>query len=210
MSARSTLCAISTERATAAFTRLASRSSGAAAWCAGSRHHDAAERAGILPPHVHRPIGQSGRRSAICAATPSFVAPNTTGFQNANIANFIETDDFFAGRATPAVGVEYRYPFVADAGASGSHGRADGQVIARPSEQKIGRLPNEDAQSLIFDDSSIFEWDKFSGYDRAEGGTRANLGARYSIANLAGFNANALVGQSVHIAARTPSRSATS
>ena len=46
------------------------------------------------------------------------------------------------------------------------------QVIARPSETRIGRLPNEDAQSLVFDDTSLFEWDKFSGFDRAEGGVR--------------------------------------
>jgi len=130
-----------------------------------------------------------------------YVAPETAGFQNANLANFIETDDFFAGRATPAIGLEYRYPFVADAGHLGVHTiEPMAQVIARPSETHIGRLPNEDAQSLIFDDSSIFEWDKFSGYDRAEGGTRANLGGRYTIANLGGFDANALVGQSVHLA----------
>ena len=148
------------------------------------------------------PVGQVWTPFSYLRGDAFYVAPQTTGFpQNANLANFIETDDFFAGRATPAIGLEYRYPFVADAGDFGIHTvEPVGQIIARPSEQKIGRLPNEDAQSLIFDDSSIFEWDKFSGYDRAEGGTRANLGARYSVANLAGFNANALVGQSVHIA----------
>ena len=52
------------------------------------------------------------------------------------------------------------------------------QVIVRPNETRVGRLPNEDAQSLIFDDTSIFEWDKFSGYDRVEGGTRANFGVQ--------------------------------
>jgi LPS-assembly protein len=74
------------------------------------------------------------------------------------------------------------------------------QVIARPNETRIGRLPNEDAQSLVFDDTSLFDWDKFSGYDRAEGGVRANLGAQYTLTGANGFSADALIGQSFHLA----------
>ena len=51
------------------------------------------------------------------------------------------------------------------------------QVFARPDEQYIGELgiPNEDAQSFVFDAvARLFERDKFSGYDRMEGGTRVN------------------------------------
>ncbi len=53
-------------------------------------------------------------------------------------------------------------------------------MIGRPDEQLAGTLPNEDAQSLVFDDPSLFDWDKFSGYDRVgRGGTRVNIGLRY-------------------------------
>ena len=41
-------------------------------------------------------------------------------------------------------------------------------------------MPNEDAQSFVFDTTNLFDRDKFSGYDRIEGGTRANLGVRYT------------------------------
>jgi len=47
--------------------------------------------------------------------------------------------------------------------------RAVAQVIFRPSEAQANALPNEDAQSLIFDDSNLFKIDKFSGWDRVEG-----------------------------------------
>jgi LPS-assembly protein len=68
------------------------------------------------------PIGQVWTPFSYLRGDAFYVAPQTDrASQNANIANFIETDDFFAGRATPAVGVEYRYPFVADAGAFGLH-----------------------------------------------------------------------------------------
>ena len=50
------------------------------------------------------------------------------------------------------------------------------QVIVRPNETNIGKLPNEDSQSLIFDDTNLFKIDKFAGWDRIEGGGRANVG----------------------------------
>jgi len=53
-------------------------------------------------------------------------------------------------------------------------------LIFRPDETGIGLLPNEDAQSLIYDDSNLFKVNKFSGWDRVEGGSRANVGFQYT------------------------------
>ena len=99
-------------------------------------------------------------------------------------ANWIDADDPTAGigsdeangRVMPAVGVEYEWPFLATLGSTVHTFGPKAQLIARPNEWHPGALPNEDSQSLVFDDTSLFEWDKFSGYDRQEGGTRANLG----------------------------------
>jgi LPS-assembly protein len=136
-----------------------------------------------------------------------FVAPDTVGYQNAEVANFISDDDYSALRAMPAIGLEYRYPFVASFGSSGTQVLEPiAQVIARPNESWIGKVPNEDAQSLVFDDTSIFDWDKFSGYDRAEGGVRTNIGAQYTVTGANGFFANALVGQSFQLAGRNSFR----
>jgi LPS-assembly protein len=134
-------------------------------------------------------------------------AYDTDGYQNQYIRNFVHGDDDTAFRAMPAIGLEYRFPLVASLGTSGSQVfEPIAQVIARPNETRIGRLPNEDAQSLVFDDTSIFEWDKFSGYDRVEGGVRANVGAQYTLAAANGFSANALVGQSFQLAGRNSFR----
>jgi LPS-assembly protein len=82
------------------------------------------------------------------------VQPDTTGFQNRGLGNFIDPEDQFVGRAMPAAGVEYRFPFVAGTGSTTTQViEPIAQVIARPSETRIGRLPNEDAQSLVFDDT---------------------------------------------------------
>jgi len=75
-----------------------------------------------------------------------------------------------------------------------------GQIWVRPDEQEAGGLPNEDAQSLVFDASTLFERDKFSGYDRIEGGTRANLGLRYTGTFQNGVSLRGVFGQSYQIA----------
>ncbi len=63
-------------------------------------------------------------------------------------------------------------------------------------------FPNEDAQSMVFDTTNLFERDKFSGFDRVEGGTRANIGFRYSAAFNNGASINIVAGQSFHLAGR--------
>jgi LPS-assembly protein len=112
------------------------------------------------------------------------------------VANYIDTGDNNLVRAMPTVGLEYRYPFINVQSWGTQTIEPIAQVIVRPNERQVGRWPNEDAQSLIFDDSNLFRVDKFSGWDRVEGGGRANYGMQYTAqVNQAGFF-NALFGQS--------------
>ena len=70
----------------------------------------------------------------------------------------------------------------------------------RPNEVLPKLQPNEDAQSLVFDDTTLFSWSKYSGFDRVEGGTRANYGFQY-VNNLpSGGHLNVVAGQSVQVA----------
>jgi len=123
-------------------------------------------------------------------------------------ANWIDAEDPAAGlgteeangRVMPAIGLEYEWPFLATIGSTVHTFGPKAQIIARPDEWHPGALPNEDSQSLIFDDTSLFEWDKFSGYDREEGGTRANLGFLYQGLFPGGAAVDALVGRSVQLA----------
>ncbi len=102
-------------------------------------------------------------------------------------------------RAMPAVGFESRWPFISVHSWGTQTLEPVVQMIVRPNETKIGRFPNEDAQSLVFDDTNLFAIDKYSGYDRVEGGSRLNYGLQYS-ANVHRFGlVNVLVGQSYHM-----------
>jgi LPS-assembly protein len=115
------------------------------------------------------------------------------------VANYIETGDDNLVRAMPTVGLEYRYPFINIQSWGTQTIEPIAQVIIRPNEQQIGRWPTEDAQSLVFDDSNLFRVDKFSGWDRVEGGSRANYGMQYTAqVNQGGF-VNVLFGQSYNL-----------
>ncbi|MEM9278436.1 MAG: LPS-assembly protein LptD [Pseudomonadota bacterium] len=103
-------------------------------------------------------------------------------------------------RTTPAAMLEIRYPLIADSGNATHIFEPIAQIITRPDETDIGDFANEDAQSLVFDTTNLFERDKFSGFDRAEGGTRANIGFRYSASFVSGGNLDIVAGQSLHLA----------
>ena len=110
-------------------------------------------------------------------------------------------DDGAILRGNAVAGIEYRYPFVASTGSITHVVEPIGQVIARP--DSVGdqqEIPNEDALSLVFDDTLLFDIDKFSGYDRIETGTRANVGARYTAQLASGAYGRAVFGQSYQIA----------
>ncbi len=127
----------------------------------------------------------------------------TGRYGNDNQGNFFGGNaDNYIFRGMPTVGVEYRYPFFALSSFGTHHMEPIAQVIMRPNETRIGKLPNEDAQSLVFDENSIFSLNKFSGYDRTEGGTRLNYGGRYSFNANNGMHASLLFGQSIQLAGR--------
>jgi LPS-assembly protein len=115
------------------------------------------------------------------------------------VANFIQTGESSVFRAMPTIGGEYRYPFIAIHSWGTQTIEPIAQLIVRPSEPSVGKLPNEDAQSLVFDDSNLFRIDKFSGWDRVEGGGRANVGLQYTTQFNRGGSVNVLFGQSYQL-----------
>jgi LPS-assembly protein len=125
-----------------------------------------------------------------------------------NTSRFVDVDgasgpaDTFT-RQMVGAGLDYRYPFV-------SHSENASHVI-EPVAQIISRaggsnshVPNEDSRSLVFDDTLLFDTDKFSGYDRMETGTRANYGVQYTYQMYNGFSARAVGGESMQVGGDNP------
>jgi LPS-assembly protein len=105
-------------------------------------------------------------------------------------------DTFVRGLATG--GATVAYPWVANVGATSHVIEPIGQLVAHNESVKQDGLPDEDAKSLIFDDTNLFETTKFSGYDRLETGVRANTGVQYTFQGPVGY-ARVLAGQSFHL-----------
>ena len=132
--------------------------------------------------------------ASLRADVSAYSIVNETG-----VSNFIADGDGSVVRVMPTVGVEYRYPFISLHSWGTQTLEPIAQLIVRPNESQIGKTPNEDAQSLVFDDSNLFKVDKFSGWDRTEGGGRANVGVQYGLQfNQAGY-VSAVFGQSYHL-----------
>ncbi len=140
------------------------------------------------------PIGQVWTPFAFARGDVMFRNPD-----NDIPAAYINTDEEYVTRGMIGGGLEYRYPFVAHSSIGTHILEPIAQIILRPDEQQIGNIPNEDAQSLFFDTSTLFAWDKFSGYDRIEGGGRANVGVQYTLSLANGAFANVMIGQSYHL-----------
>ncbi|MBM3544148.1 MAG: LPS-assembly protein LptD [Alphaproteobacteria bacterium] len=127
------------------------------------------------------------------------IVDNTVFLEN----NPLDDGTFLRGNAV--AGMEYRYPFIAYTRNIAHVLEPIGQIIVRPNS--VGdqfEIPNEDALSLIYDDTILFDIDKFSGFDRIETGTRANVGARYTAQFAGGAYVRAVAGQSYQLAGQNP------
>ena len=134
--------------------------------------------------------------------TPLLAAHSDVNFLDitapAGYAGPLRTDGEVA-RYMLTAGLEARY-LIQIQTQNGSHiVEPIGQIFVRPNEQLAGGLPNEDAQSFVLDTSILFERDKFFGYDRIEGGTRANLGLRYTGTFDSGVSLRGIFGQSYQL-----------
>ncbi|MGE4244777.1 MAG: LPS-assembly protein LptD [Parvibaculaceae bacterium] len=109
-------------------------------------------------------------------------------------------NDEVIGRVLPTAGVDMRWPFVRS-DALGQHVMTPvAQVISASNEYDENRIGNEDAINLNYDTTSLFLTDRFTGLDRFEGGTRANVGMLYSLLLPEGGFLRASAGQSYHVA----------
>lgn len=104
-------------------------------------------------------------------------------------------DGFFA-RLAPLAGVEARYPFIR-LGARGSQViEPIAQFVIAPDDPDRDEIPNEDSLIVEFDETNLFDANRFPGFDRFEAGTRLNAGMRYARLSEDGIGVDASFGRS--------------
>lgn len=102
----------------------------------------------------------------------------------------------------PTAGVDVRYPLFISAAHTHHILEPEIQILSTRNEIENKPLSNEQNQSFVFDASNLFSINKFSGADRIEGGTRANIGLHYLGQFDSGYSFYALLGQSFHLAGK--------
>ena len=112
-----------------------------------------------------------------------------------------DRDDFtgFTGRIVPELGLHWRYPFIKDQDSIHQIFEPIASMIVSPYGGNPDSIPNEDSVEFEFDDTNLFEGNRFSGLDRVEGGPRANYGVHWGVFGNKGGYSDILVGQSVRM-----------
>ncbi|MDG2320622.1 MAG: LPS assembly protein LptD [Rhodospirillaceae bacterium] len=102
----------------------------------------------------------------------------------------------FEGRAIPQVSMEWRYPLARTGPATTQYLEPIVQGVWSPIGQNSTKISNEDSRDFEFDDTNLFSEQRFTGYDRVEGGARVNYGLRWSAYGETGQSMSAMFGQS--------------
>lgn len=129
---------------------------------------------------------------------------DVTSFTNGFDQNAVAVPEDTITRAMAAAGITYAYPFVYNTATASHVVEPIAQIVARPAHISQQRIPNEDAKSLVFDDTTVFEIDKFSGWDRIETGTRANVGVQYTFQANTGGYVRLFAARSFHLGGENP------
>lgn len=118
--------------------------------------------------------------------------------RDATLTGIPESDQQVRGQVTG--GLEWRYPLLITGGKSSHVVEPIAQLFVSPNETQTNNFLNEDSQTVLLDDTNIFQRDRFAGFDRVEGGTRANIGFTHQAQWTNWLTTDFLLGQSFHLA----------
>ena len=112
--------------------------------------------------------------------------------------NYGLTDSVDNARALPQAAIDWRWPFMRNSGAWGTQviePMAEIIVAPQSGNSQYELYPDEDSLDLEFTDANLFGFNRFTGIDRLEGGSRANL-ALHGAWYLGGTTLDGMIGQS--------------
>lgn len=99
---------------------------------------------------------------------------------------------------TPIAALDVSWPLMAQSEGANHFVTPRLQIVSRGGNSSPG-ITNDDAQSFVFDDTNLFSFNRFSGTDRQETGTRASFGVFYHADLEDGRWFDLAIGQSIQI-----------
>lgn len=106
-----------------------------------------------------------------------YAANNPTGATSGPASS----DEDVTGRFFPQIGLNWRYPFARVQGGSSQIIEPIVNVVAGPNGGNPDEIPNEDSQAFEYDDTNIFEFNRFDGTDRVTSGARVDYGVKAAL-----------------------------
>ena len=103
----------------------------------------------------------------------------------------------------PTIGLNFSWPFVRQSGGTTIILEPIAQLALSPNIKLDPEIPNEDSVVFQYDETSLFQADKFPGYDVFDSGQRLNVGGQASFLWGNGLSARFLVGQTFRAAPTT-------
>ncbi|HTR16971.1 MAG TPA: LPS assembly protein LptD [Acetobacteraceae bacterium] len=113
--------------------------------------------------------------------------------------NYMNGASASTAHAQPTAALKMNWPFMRATGSGGSQViEPIVQLIAAPNAgySRNSKIPNEDSLDYEFTDQTLFSINRWGGYDRFDGGLRANVGLHTNWTFADGKQIDALVGQS--------------
>ncbi len=99
-------------------------------------------------------------------------------------------------RIVPALGFNWRYPFVRNGDGYQQYIEPMVTAVVSPNSTGNRNIPNEDSRSFDLDYTNLFSMNRFGGIDRVESGPRLVYGVQTGITDDAGRNVSVFAGQS--------------
>ncbi len=120
---------------------------------------------------------------------PNSTIPPTTG----------NAENGLTGRIFPQLSYEWRYPFVRRSGSVSQVFEPIFSFDAAPNGGNPNLIPNEDSLDFQFDETNLFDPNRFTGFDQVDNGQRVNYGFKWSVYGDGGGHSSVMLGQSYQI-----------
>lgn len=116
-------------------------------------------------------------------------------------ASGVERDDGSSytgasGRLVPRASFSWRLPLIRPGNEYSQTIEPIASIVAAPNGGNPDKIPNEDSQELEFDETSLFQDNRYDGFDRVDGGVRMNYGINYTLNHHKGGYSSVFLGQS--------------
>ena len=108
-------------------------------------------------------------------------------------------DEEETARVFPQIGLNWRLPLVRTGAVASQIIEPVINFVAGPNGGNPDEIPNEDSQAFEFDDTNIFELNRFEGSDRVTSGARVDYGVKAALFDSAFGSSHAFIGQSYQV-----------